>query len=588
MNQLPPPKSLSFAGNASENFKSFKQCFEIYMIAAGLDKKDDAVKANILLHVLGEEALGVYNGFIWGENEDKLKSTDIFKRLEEYCTPRTNVALERHKFYSRVQNAGESFDSFFTAVCNLSSTCAFGTLKDEMLRDRLVCGIRAESVRLRLLRTDDLTLLKCVQICRAAEATERQSAQIQPNGAVVLNRVKSSPARRGRGKPFRQFQQRTPQSTYQQSSRPPAASRRNTQPGNKCTFCGKHPHERKQCPARDASCHKCKKKGHFKSVCRSSAVNNIQGDSGDVTDFDYEEQQYENVQDNDNYLFSLSDGHTTDWCVKVRVNSTSITFRVDSGADVTIIPKALYDSDFAHIPLRPAIRILRGPDNKSLHCLGYFMATFSRAGLVLQEKEVYVLAQGAALLSRGASQDLKVITFVGNVNACNVAKEFPGLFSGLGKMPEPYKIRLGENAQPYAVSYPRRVPLPLMPKVKVELERLEKLGVIRPVSKPTEWCAPIVVVPKSSEQVRICVDLSKLNMAVKRERLMLPSVDHTLGQLAGAAIFSKLDANCGFHQIALEDESQLLTTFITPFERYAYQRLPFGINSGQSTFKSKF
>ena len=603
MNQLPPPKPLSFGGNASENYKAFKQCFEIYMIAAGLsDKKDESIKANILLHLLGEEALAVYNGFIWEADEDKLKTVEIFKKFENYCTPRTNVALERHKFYSRVQHVQESFDSFFIAICTQASSCEFSTLKDEMLRDRIVCGIRADPVRLRLLRTDGLTLTKCVQICRAAEATEHQSVQLHPGAAAQaqaaivanVNQVRSSPWR-GKGKGPEPHQQSNRQFAPRQNPHKSAPRQNQNAPrqqGNKCGYCAGNSHQRRFCPASNAYCNNCKKKGHFKAVCRSSAVHHVQSEdtlhdpSARVSDQDYDMQYMynPNVSDSDNYLFSLSAGHTADWCVDADVNGSLIKFRVDSGADVTVISKPMYDSAFSHIPLRPAGRVLRGPDNKPLHCLGCFPATITRSGLSLKE-DIYVLIQGSSLLSRDASRNLKVITFVGSVSEFDVGKEFPALFTGLGKLAEPYKIRLDESIQPYSVSHTRRVPLPLMPKVKLELDRLEMLGVIRPVSKPTEWCAPMVVVPKSSGQVRICVDLTKLNRAVKRERLMLPSVDHTLGQLAGAAIFSKLDANSGFHQVVLEDNSQLLTTFITPFGRYAYQRLPFGINSGPEHFQ---
>ena len=74
-------------------------------------------------------------------------------------------------------------------------------------------------------------------------------------------------------------------------------------------------------------------------------------------------------------------------------------------------------------------------------------------------------------------------------------------------------------------------------------------------------------------------------MAVKRERHILPTVDRVLAQMAGATLFSKLDANSGFHQIKLTDESKPLTTFITPYGRSCYNRLPFGINSGPEHFQ---
>ena len=83
----------------------------------------------------------------------------------------------------------------------------------------------------------------------------------------------------------------------------------------------------------------------------------------------------------------------------------------------------------------------------------------------------------------------------------------------------------------------------------------------------------------------ICVDYTHRNQAVKRERHILPTVDHVLAQISGASVFSQLDANCGFHQIKLTEDSKPLTTFITPSGRYCYNRLPFGINSGPEHFQ---
>ena len=92
--------------------------------------------------------------------------------------------------------------------------------------------------------------------------------------------------------------------------------------------------------------------------------------------------------------------------------------------------------------------------------------------------------------------------------------------------------------------------------------------------------------PKPGE-VRICVDLKALNENVLRECYPIPVVDDTLAQLSGATVFSKLDANSGFSQVPLSDESRLLTTFITPFGRYCFNKLPFGISSAPELFQCR-
>ena len=158
----------------------------------------------------------------------------------------------------------------------------------------------------------------------------------------------------------------------------------------------------------------------------------------------------------------------------------------------------------------------------------------------------------------------------------SVVNKYSKLCSGLGKLQGEHKIHLKENATPFCLATPRRVPLPLMKKVKAEIDRMVDCGVIEPVNDPTDWCAPIIAVPKPSRAVRICVDLTKLNESVRQEYYIILKVETTLGSIAEGTVYSKLDANSGFHQIMLSDESAKLTTFVTPF----------GISSARSISRS--
>ena len=172
------------------------------------------------------------------------------------------------------------------------------------------------------------------------------------------------------------------------------------------------------------------------------------------------------------------------------------------------------------------------------------------------------------------------------VSATTVAP-LPELFEGLGNLGEEYEIQLEPGAKPFSLYTPRRVPLPLQQTVKEELDKMETMGVISKVDDPTPWCAGMVVAPKKSGAVRICVDLKPLNKSVLREVHPLPRVDDTLAQLTGAKLFSKLDANSGFWQIPLSPSSRLLTTFITPTGRYCFNKLPFGISSAPEHFQKR-
>ena len=117
--------------------------------------------------------------------------------------------------------------------------------------------------------------------------------------------------------------------------------------------------------------------------------------------------------------------------------------------------------------------------------------------------------------------------------------------------------------------------------------KIQSMGVISKVNGLTPCCAWMVVVMKKRGAVRICADLKPLNESVLCEVHPIPTVDEALAQLAGATVFSKLDTNSGFWQIPLLPKSRPLMTFITPFGRYHFNNLPFGISSARELFQQR-
>ena len=224
-----------------------------------------------------------------------------------------------------------------------------------------------------------------------------------------------------------------------------------------------------------------------------------------------------------------------------------------------------------------------------LEIVGEFPCRLERGDTSVQDTVYVAKRLTSPLLGRPAIERMGLVSRVDRVTEgmSNFPSSYPKLFSGLGLLSCPYHIRLMEDARPYALSTPRRIALPLLPKVKEELSRMESMIVITRESEPTDWCSGMVVVPKANGKVRICVDLTKLNQNVKRERHMLPSVKDTMAQLKDAHVFTKLDTNSGFWQIPLTKESSMMTTFITPYARYRFNRLPFGISSAPENFQRR-
>jgi hypothetical protein len=162
-----PDELVLLTGNIAENWRKFRQEFELYMIASGHDGKPEKQKVALLLHVARKQAIDVFNTFALTE-EQKADYDVVVQRFETYCSPKTNETYERYMFNSRKQFEGEAVEQFVTELKIRAQSCNFGDLRDSMIRDRLVLGITSQRVRERLLREEDLTL----GICQPAEISE--------------------------------------------------------------------------------------------------------------------------------------------------------------------------------------------------------------------------------------------------------------------------------------------------------------------------------------------------------------------------------------------------------------------------------
>ena len=230
-------------------------------------------------------------------------------------------------------------------------------------------------------------------------------------------------------------------------------------------------------------------------------------------------------------------------------------FKLDTGASVSVI--ACKEPILKRLKLVKSDKVLMGPGQATLDVLGQCTATISYKDVSTEEVLYVVDRQEHSLLSKGAWERLKLLTFHVNSVISEYRAKYSEMFEGLGELRDyPYTIKLKDDASPVALT--------VLPKVKAELDRMVEQGVISKVERPTDWCSGLVVVPKANKMdVRLCVDLTQLNKAVKREFHPMSSVDDSLAKLSNAQYFTRLDANSGFWQIPLDTESQLLTTFIT-------------------------
>ncbi len=560
--EISPPEKFSFE---IENWGAWKQRFQRFRAASDLATKSEERQIAMLLYAMGERAEDIFTSFGLSDDDSKQYNV-VLQNFDNHFIIKRNVIFERVKFNSRKQEADESSESFITALHKLAETCEFGNLRGELIRDRIVVGINNDRLSEKLQMDKDLTLEKTITLVRQNEQVRQQQCVLrggQPQTTGEVNAIRSKPSKQ---------QTKWP-------SRPPLTAH----PTPRCRFCGRTPHSRNDCPARNVKCHICDKSGHFASVCRSASTKRV-GAVSDTSD------RVSDHDDNDDvFLGAVNSEHPSEspWMADICINDVAcVSFKVDTGADVSVISVR----DHAHLvkcELLPSDKTLRGPDNSRLTVTGRFTASLLYNNRRI-ETVIYVVDQATTpLLSRTASTQLGILARIDAVcTKQEVHSLYPQLFTGLGCMAGEYTIRLRQDAEPLAVYTPRRIPLCLLPHLKDELDKLQHSGVIKRVDEPTPWCAPIVVVPKA-KGIRLCADLTRLNTAVLREQYTMPVIDQLLASLTGATVFSKLDCNSGFYQIPLSEDSMLLTTFTTPYGRYCYTRLPFGISSASEVYQKR-
>ena len=534
------------------------QKFERYRQALGLCDKAEVSRVNALVYAMGYQAEDILTSFRLSEADGK-KYGVVKEKFESYFIKRRNKIYERTRFNQRKQLPGEPADDFITSLYCLVEHCGYGELQDEMIRDRIVVGLQDAGLSEKLQLEPKLTLESAIAKVRQSELIKKQQPTVRGDEQKIeaISNKKSAHFKRRMSDPLRQLTKNIPDRRREPES---------------CSRCGKTPgHSRQHCPARQATCHKCQKKGHFQKMCRTKKVETVS--TGE--------------ESCDQVFLGAVESSGKSWKVTLFLNNIPIQFKIDTGAEVSVIPEAL-SKPFSSI-LKPATKNLKGPSKQVLQVCGQFTCSMHLDKETTRQEIYVVKGLDLALVGLPAIEALNLVAKVCMINTDKetFVSRFPKLFSGLGCLTEEYEIQLTKDAVPYALTTPRRVPLPLMEPVKKELKKMESQGVISKVEGPTNWCAGMVVVPKPNQKVRICVDLTHLNKSVQRECHILPSVDHTLAQLAGAQFFTKLDANSGFWLVPLSQKSARLTTFITPYGRYCFNRLPFGISSAPELFQRR-
>ncbi len=183
MDSIKPPAELDFhSGILSENWRRWSETMKIFL-NLGMAKAKEDEQCSAFLYIIGQGGSDIFETLtIPSGQENKIEA--LFEVFKVYCTPKKNLTIERHKFNTRFQGKDETVDEYITDLKTIAKRCNFGTLTDELVRDRIVCGTNSESVKVRLLRSEDLTLEKAVTVCKAEEESLKQIRHLGQDTSV--------------------------------------------------------------------------------------------------------------------------------------------------------------------------------------------------------------------------------------------------------------------------------------------------------------------------------------------------------------------------------------------------------------------
>ena len=215
--------------------------------------------------------------------------------------------------------------------------------------------------------------------------------------------------------------------------------------------------------------------------------------------------------------------------------------------------------------------------------------------------EFYIAdTEGPAILGLSNSRQLQLVTLhcaidkdrcrPGDMDPVksvqDLKDQYPDRFGALGQFPGTYHIVTDATVQPM-IHAPRKCPIQMKDELQSALDKMTRDKVITKVTEPKDWVSRLAFSRKKDGSRRICLDPKDLNRAIKRCHHKTPTLEEITHKFTGATHFSTLDAKNGYWSVTLYSESSLLTTFNSPFWRYCFIRMPFGLIMSQDVFQQK-
>ncbi|UYV83311.1 K02A2.6-like [Cordylochernes scorpioides] len=439
MAQIQPPETFDFS--TPNEWPKWRKRFERYLVVSGMKKKEEADKIDLFMYLMGDRADDIFRTFKFEKEEEATKIDSVLEAFDSHFCVRKNIIYECAKFNSRIQEDREPVDEFITSLYKLADSCEFEGLHEQLIRDRIVVGVRDKALSERMQLDSELSLEKAVKMVRQQEAVRQQQVDLQrPSRSQKVNQVKFNSKKQ----------------SPKQQQQPSRKKEKSAKTRSRCPKCGRFTHRDGQaCRAEGQRCNLCSKTGHFANCCpdkqaKTAEVSAVE-DSSNLDDDEGECRRR--------------------WTAEIQVNGKQVKFKLDSQADVTCVPLCLFKKIMGQQRLVESDINIRAAEFSELQTVGMFISTLRNGNYEIKEKIYVIRRLSEPLLSRRACELLNLARRIEVVaTRINPIKEFPEVFEGLGQIGNPYEIKLKPGAKPYAVHTPRRVPIPLMEKLKTRLD----------------------------------------------------------------------------------------------------------------------
>ena len=551
-----------------EDWVEYTDRLSYYFTANGIT--DGAKKRAILISCCGPATFRLMKSLVFPDQLSDFSFAQLVEKVKLHREPKASIIVRRFQFNSRSRARDESIADYVAALRRLAEHCAFGNMLDEMLRDRVVCGINNSAIQKRLLAEPELTLTKAVAVAQATEIADTGVKELQSCTA----RVSSVFTKEDR-------------SIHKFTHTPTAKFTDNAHKVKECYRCGAK-HNPDQCRFKSEKCHACGKQGHIAKVCRSKKkVQTIKTDSSTLAT-----NQMTELESTDYTLFPVGCRDGKPLQTTLYVEDHPLVMEVDTGAALSLINESVYKSSpfLNKLFLQSSTVQLRTYTGEEIAVTGELSVKVQSGSQVYTLPLLVVPGQGPSLLGRNwllkLQLDWKSIFSLRSSTLQDVLDHYTILFQeGLGTLKQSkVKFFLKDGATPKFYKA-RPVPLAMQQRVTAELDCLQVEGIISPI-KVSDWATPIVPVLKKDGTIRVCGDFKlTVNQATLTEVYPLPKIDELFTSLSGGTTFSTLDLSHAYNQLLLDEGAQELTTINTHKGLYKYTRLPFGVASAPAIFQ---